>query len=176
MMAAPIYPEGRPGYGEVRPKIITRKDGSTYQVYEGCYNAAPQAGGQRKYVSDADKKKALKMLHDEIKAVEAGTKARDGTIKLDAVIEEYLGEYEKKQRRGEVRMGSLRREQEALRRVPDKLRRMRIAQFEDSGLIEDELKAMLAKYAVSTVGLTKALWLACSALRSNRHKATSLGM
>jgi hypothetical protein len=25
-MAAPIYPEGRPGYGDVKPKIITPQE------------------------------------------------------------------------------------------------------------------------------------------------------
>jgi hypothetical protein len=55
-MAAPIYPEGRPGYGDVKPKIITRKNGTTYTRYEGCYR---DSDGNRRYVYD-DKKRSAK--------------------------------------------------------------------------------------------------------------------
>ena len=66
-MAAPIYREGRPGYGEVKPKIITRADGTTYTKYEGCYK---DGAGNRRDVYDDTKKECQGKLREAQNEVE----------------------------------------------------------------------------------------------------------
>ena len=151
------YPEGRPGYGEVKPRVRTRKDGTTYQTYEGCFNAEPKRGGLRKYVSDADKKKAQRLLRIEMNSVEAGTKAKQGKIPIGEVIDEYISDQDRRARHGDIANGTAIREAQELKRFSDKFRRIRLEEFENSEPIREELKAMRDKgYALWTVTVTKA--------------------
>ena len=85
------YPEGRPGYGEVKPRDIIRKDGTTYRVWLGCYKG-PE--GTRQYVSDEKKKEAQELLRKSEAKIRKGANPKDGKIAWDKAFEVWLDEKE----------------------------------------------------------------------------------
>ena len=93
-MAAPIYPEGRPGYGEVKTKIITRADGSKYQKYEGCYK---DGVGKRRYVYDDRRKKCQDRLRQAQNEVELAIHTpKSGTVTMEVALDAWLADCERR--------------------------------------------------------------------------------
>jgi integrase len=125
------YPEGRPGYGEIKPRIIERKDGTSYQVYIGCFKGPD---GRRNFVSDEKKKQAQDLLREALNEVDAGTRVQ-GNETLGQVIDEYIYDCEKAVRRKDISNGHLGREKSSVRLVPERLRRIKMSKFKDSGEI-----------------------------------------
>jgi integrase len=135
------YPEGRPGYGEVKPRIIERKDGTTYQVYIGCYKG-PE--GNRKFPSHENKKELQRLLRVAMNEVEAGTYAKDGNITLQAAIDEYLNDLYRRQSRGEITRGHCIKTEAKLRskRLSGAFLKRKLSEFKDSGLIREEINRL----------------------------------
>jgi len=138
--------------GDIKIRTVTRKNGTTYKVYQGEYRDRDE---ERRFVSDENKKEAQRKLREAIKEVEDHTHAK-GPETLQQVIDEYIYDREKAARRGDVSNAGVKAARDALRRVPDRIRRKKIASFKHSGEIEEALNAMRDQgYAVATVILTK---------------------
>jgi integrase len=146
------YPEGRPGYGEVKPRIIERKDGSTYQVYIGCYKG-PE--GNRNFVSDKKKKQAQDLLRVAMNEVEAGTRAKDGNITLKRVLEEYVDDLFLREKRGDITYGYSRNVRSRLKALSERFVARKLSEFKDSGLIREEMNRLRATRKVRTVGMVR---------------------
>jgi integrase len=141
------YPEGRPGYGEIKPRIIERKDGTSYQVYIGCFKGPD---GRRNFVSGEKKKQAQDLLREALNEVDAGTRVQ-GNETLGQVIDEYLYDCEKAARRKDIRKVHLKREKSSIKLVPDTLRRLKLSKFKDSMEIRALVDALRDRgYAVRT--------------------------
>jgi hypothetical protein len=88
------WPEGRPGFGEVKPRFPTRKDGTTYRSYYGCYKGPD---GTRQYVSDDNKWEAKTLLKKAEAETSKGRNPKDGKVAWDKAFQDWLagkeGEY-----------------------------------------------------------------------------------
>lgn len=134
--------------GEVKRRTITRSDGTSYNVYLGEYR---DRDGKRRFVSDENKHKAQEKLRAAMNAVDDGIHAK-GSITLGTVIDEYLYECEKRARRGDISNTHARSERGSAKRVPDNLKRMKLADFEHTGHIKEALDGLRDKgYAIRTV-------------------------
>jgi integrase len=99
-MAAPIYPEARPGYGEVKPKIITRADGTTYIKYEGCYK---DGAGNRRYVYDDTKKECQGKLREAQNEVELCVHTpKKGTVTMGVALDAWLADCDRRHKIGQL--------------------------------------------------------------------------
>jgi hypothetical protein len=56
--------------GDVETRVVKRKDGTTYEIYQGEYR---DRDGKRRFVSDENKHKAQDKLRKAMNEVEAGT-------------------------------------------------------------------------------------------------------
>jgi integrase len=99
-MTAPRYPHGRPGYGEVKQKIISRADGTTYSKYEGCYK---DATGKRRYVYDDRNKPCQDKLRQAQNEVEQGVHTvKANTVTMGVALDAWLADCERRHKTGNL--------------------------------------------------------------------------
>jgi hypothetical protein len=145
--------------GEVKPRIVRRPDRTTYEVYQGEYR---DRDGKRRFVTakvdtifstpDKARKEALRLLRVAQNEVEAWERTRSGAPTLGQIIDEYIYDVEKAQRRGDLSNAMLLNENWGLAKVPDKLRKKKLSEFKDSGEIGELIKALRDDgYAIKTV-------------------------
>jgi integrase len=121
--------------GDITTRTVKRANGTTYEIYQGEYR---DRDGKRRFVSDENKHKAQDKLREKMNEVDAGTHVQ-GHDTLGQVIEEYIYDCEKAVRRKDIRKVHSKREQSSLKLVPERLRRIKLSKFKDSG----EIKALV---------------------------------
>jgi integrase len=135
--------------GDVTLRTVPRSDGTTYDIYQGEYR---DRDGKRRFVSanvasfstpKKAEKEARRLLRIAENEVEAWEHAKAKPPALGWVIDLYLKDREDAAYiRKDVSPDSYIRDRYALSLVPDKLRRMKIAEFKDSGLFEEMVKKL----------------------------------
>jgi integrase len=136
--------------GEVKPRTVKRPDGTTYKIYQGEYR---DRDGERRHVSDKNKHEAQDKLRRAINEVKEWTHAKRKPRTLGQVIEEYLKDREDAAYiRKDISPDAYMRDKYVLSKVPEKLRRMKIAEFKDAGLFEELIKRLRTDgHAIRTV-------------------------
>ena len=149
-----IVRRGKPGrasdmaIGDITIRTVTRADGTIYEKYQGEYR---DRDGNRRFVSHTLKKEAQRLLREKMNSVDSGTHAK-GNETLGQVIDEFIYDLEKRARIGEISQAGRVTATNGLRLVSDRLRRMKIRDFRDIGLIKEHMRALREKgYAIGTV-------------------------